>query len=341
MNLEDIAKLAGVSRSTVSRVINNDPNVSTRSRTKVQATIDKVGYRPNAAARALASHRSRAIGLVVPEDFSRYHVDSWYPLIIEATLAAARDAGLSLMLIMEDTFSPDAAVRLISQFIDTGRVDGLLVLQHSYDDHLTMQLLQRNIPTVLVAESDIPGTNWVDNDNASGGALIAQMMKERSVSTVCAITATLDHVPSRRRIEGFRRELPQTQIVLTSHSIEAVEELIRPILMNQRPDAIFAVNGWIAPIVHRLASGLNIAIPQDMLLAAFDDFDPANNERIGLTTVTQHVDSLANNAVRLLIDRVEGRAPPGERKVLDSPLVLRGSCDELAISSMQGGAAAL
>lgn len=151
MNLEDIAKLAGVSRSTVSRVVNNDPNVSERSRALVQATIDRVGYRPNAAARALASHRSHALGLLVPEDFAQNHVDAWYPLIIEAILTATRDAGQSLMLIMEDTFSPDASARLISQFVQSGRVDGLLLLQHSYDDFLTLQLLQRDIPTVLIA----------------------------------------------------------------------------------------------------------------------------------------------------------------------------------------------
>ncbi len=340
MNLEDIAKLAGVSRSTVSRVINNDPNVSTRSRAKVQATIDKVGFRPNAAARALASHRSHAIGLVVPEDFSRFHVDSWYPLIIEATLTATRDAGQSLMLIMEDTFSPDSASRLISQFVDSGRVDGLLVLQHSYDDHLTLQLLRRKIPTVLIAESDIPNTNWVDNDNFGGGESIGRMMAERSAQCACVIAATLDHVPSRRRTEGFRQVFPGASVLLTKHSLQGAEEAIRALLQTAPPDAIFAANGWLAPIVQRVAADLDIAIPDHMLLAAFDDFDPDYNERTNLTTVTQHVSLLANNAVRLLINRVEGRAPPGERVVLDSPVVQRGSCDEFAVASMQGGAVA-
>ena len=340
MNLEDIAKLAGVSRSTVSRVINNDPNVSERSRSKVQATIDKVGFRPNAAARALASHRSHAIGLVVPEDFSRFHVDSWYPLIIEATLTATRDAGQSLMLIMEDTFSPSSATRLISQFVDSGRVDGLLVLQHSYDDHLTLQLLQRNIPTVLIAESDIPHANWVDNDNYTGAADIGRMMAERGATTACAVAATLAHVPSRRRTEGFKHVFPDARVILTEHSTQAAEQLIRSILQSNPPDAMFAVNGWIAPIVHRVAAELEIGIPGDMLLAAFDDFDPDYNDQIGLTTVTQHISLLANNAVQLLINRVEGRAPPGERVLLDSPVVQRGSCDELAIAFMQGGAAA-
>lgn len=338
MNLEDIAKLAGVSRSTVSRVINNDPNVSERSRARVQATIDRVGYRPNAAARALASHRSHAIGLVVPEDFSQNHVDAWYPLIIEATLTATRDAGQSLMLIMEDTFAPNASARLISQFVEAGRVDGLLVLQHSYDDHLTMQLLQRNIPTVLIAESDIPGTCWVDNDNHAGGAMIARLMKERGVSSACAVTAMLAHVPSRRRIEGFQGEIPRTQIVLTSHSVRSAESLIRPLLQNNHPEAIFAVNGWIAPVIYRVAEELGIDIPGDMIVAAFDDFDPAYSERIGLTAVAQHVPQLAKHAVHLLIDRVEGRAPPGQKIVLESPLVQRGSCEELAFTHVQGGA---
>lgn len=337
MNLEDIAKLAGVSRSTVSRVVNNDPNVSERSRALVQATIDRVGYRPNAAARALASHRSHALGLLVPEDFAQNHVDAWYPLIIEAILTATRDAGQSLVLIMEDTFSPDASTRLISQFVQSGRVDGLLLLQHSYDDSLTLQLLQRDIPTVLIAESDIPGTCWVDNDNRAGGATLGRLMKERGVTSACAVTAMLAHVPSRRRIEGFQREIPRTQIVLTSHSVQSAEDLIRPLLATNHPEAIFAVNGWIAPVIYRVADELGINIPGDMVVAAFDDFDPEFSQRAGLTSVPQHVSQLAKHAVDLLIDRVEGRAPPGQTIVLDSPLVQRGSCNELAFTQMQGG----
>jgi DNA-binding LacI/PurR family transcriptional regulator len=337
VNLEDIARLAGVSRSTVSRVVNNDPNVSERSRVLVQATIDRVGYRPNAAARALASHRSHAIGLLVPEDFAQNHVDAWYPLIIEATLTASRDAGQSLVLIMEDTFSPDASARLISQFVQTGRVDGLLLLQHSSDDALTLQLLQRDIPTVLIAESDIPGTCWVDNDNRTGGAAVARLMKEQGVTGACAVTAMLAHAPSRRRIEGFQGEIPRTQIVLTSHSVQSAEELIRALLAANHPEAIFAVNGWIAPVIYRVAAELGINIPGDMVVAAFDDFDPDYSQRVGLTSVEQHVSQLAKHAVALLIDRVEGRAPPGQTIVLDSPLVQRGSCKELAFTPIQGG----
>lgn len=338
MNLEDIAKLAGVSRSTVSRVINNDPNVSDRARTRVQATIDKVGYRPNAAARALASHRSHAIGLVVPEDFSRYHVDNWYPLIIEATLTATRDANQSLMLIMEDTFSPQSGQRLTSQFIDSGRVDGLLVLLHSYRDHLTSHLLEQNVPFVLVAESDTPGACWVDNDNFAGGQLVARVLKDQGANTTIIFAGTDEHVPTRRRIEGFSSIFPDAQIIYTEHSLTSVNELAFPVLANDPPDAVFAVNGWIGPGIHRVAMDTGLSIPDDLLLITFDEFDPDLNEQLSLTSVVQHVSLLADRSVNLLIDRVEGRAPPGERIVLDSALIPRGSTNTIASIPVQGGA---
>lgn len=338
MNLEDIAKLAGVSRSTVSRVINNDPNVSERARTRVQATIDKVGYRPHAAARALASHRSHAIGLVVPEDFSQYHVDQWYPLIIEATLTATKRQGQSLMLIMEDTFKSDSGKRVISQFIDSGRVDGLLVLLHSYRDHLTPQLMERNVPFVLVAESDIPGASWVDNDNFGGGRLAAEALLAQGAKSVVAFAGAEEHVPSRRRIEGFQSVFPDTRVVFTLHSHQGAELAAIDILENDPPDAVFAVNGWIAPSVHHAATGLNLSIPDDLLLVAFDDFDPDLSENFSLTSVVQHVTQLADRAVDLLIDRVEGRAPPGERIVLESVLIPRGSCRDPVTAPVQGGA---
>lgn len=339
MNLEDIAKLAGVSRSTVSRVINNDPNVSDRARAKVQTTIDTVGYRPHAAARALASHRSHAIGLVVPEDFSQYHVDQWYPLIIEATLTATKSANQSLVLIMEDTFKPDAGKRVATNFIDSGRVDGLLVLQHSYRDHLTEQLLERNVPMVLIAESDIKGTSWVDTDNYGGGKLAAEVLSSQGARSVVAFAGAHEHVPSRRRIEGMQSIIPDTRVVITGHSHAQAEEAARGALENGRPDAVFAVNGWIAPSVRAVASRQGISIPEDMFLIAFDDFDRQLSESIGLTSVVQHVIQLAGRAVNLLIDRVEGRAPPGEHIVLDSVLIPRGSCNEPVGVLVQGGAA--
>lgn len=339
MNLEDIAKLAGVSRSTVSRVVNNDARVSESVRTRVQQTIDAVGYRPNAAARALASQRSRAVGLVVPEDFSRYHVDPWYPLIIEATLAAARDAGQSLMLIMEDTFSPGAGERVISQFIDSGRVDGLLILQHSYRDHLTAALLQAGVSAVHIAESDVLGTNWVDNDNFAGGRLAGQWLAEHSVRHPLVVSATDEHVPSRRRIEGFSDVFANPRVLLTKHSVALAENALRQELISRDYDGVFCVNGWLAPIVYRLAGELGLSIPADLGVIAFDDFDREFSEHIGLTSIVQHTTILASCAVRLLVERVEGRSPPGEHIVLESLMIPRGSCEEPSMLPVQGGAA--
>ena len=338
MNLEDIAKLAGVSRSTVSRVVNNDPNVSDRARELVQATIDKVGYRPNAAARALASHRSHAIGLVVPEDFSQYHVDQWYPLIIEATLSATKRANHTLMLIMENTFKPDAGKRVITHFIDSGRVDGLLVLLHSYRDHLTSQLLERSVPFVLIAESDIAGTSCVDVDNFGGGALAARALYENGARTVTAFAGTDEHVPTARRIEGLRSVFPDARIIFTDHSYQTASTAVHDALHAERPDAVFSVNGWIARPIDNVAADLQISIPDDMFHISFDDFHPEISEQAGLTSVVQPVVDLADRAVNLLIERVEQRAPPGERIVLDPVLIQRGSCNDRKGVPLQGGA---
>ncbi len=339
MNLEDIAKLAGVSRSTVSRVVNNDARVSDEVRTKVQATIDAVGYRPNANARALASHRTRAIGLVVPEDFSRFHVDSWYPLIIEAMLAATRDAGQTLMLIMEDTFSPGAGKRVISQFVDSGRVDGLLILQHSYRDHLSVPLLRAGVPTIHIAESDVTGTSWVDNNNLAGGEMVGRLFADLGVHKPLCVSATLEHVPTRRRLDGFQIVYPDASVLITNHSLAQAEEALLQRLRDERYDAIFAINGWLAPIVYRVAATYGLSIPDELRLVSFDDFDVEMSERLQLTSVVQHTTLLASRAVRLLIDLVEGRAPPGEPVVLDSVLIPRGSCGSLVTASAQGGAA--
>lgn len=329
MNLEDIAKLAGVSRSTVSRVVNNDPNVSPAVRARVQRTIDEVGYKPHAAARALASHRSRAIGLVVPEDFSRYHVDTWYPIIIEATLSATRDAGLTLMLMMEDTFSPGAGRRVIDQFVLTGRVDGLLVLMHSYDDHLTLPLIEHGVPVVLLAESDIPGALWVDNDNRAGGRLIGELIRQSGAETAVSLTGSTRHVPSVRRVEGFREIFPESSTISVPYSTLQAAEMIRDLLLGpHRPDAIFTVNGWLAPITYRIAQELGIEIPDSLVVGSFDEFDHDLNESLGVTTAIQQTTTLAKRAVQLLKERIEGRSPPPDAGLLEIAVIERGSCRE-------------
>lgn len=339
MNLEGIAKLAGVSRSTVSRVVNNDPNVSDAVRVRVQRTIDDVGYKPNAAARALASHRSSAIGLIVPEDFSRYHVDTWYPLIIEATLAAARDAGLSLMLIMEDTVSPLAGRRVIEQFISNRRVEGLLVLAHSYDDHLTVPLLEAKAPLVLIGESNIPGAVWVDNDNYAFGKELGELMQAGGVTNPMLFSGHTGHVPSLRRIQGFCSVFPNARQVICPFSHVDALTLIRESLAdpNDRPDGVFAVNGWLAPIVYRVADELDITIPQEMAVVTFDDFDADLNQTLGVTSAVQQTTMLAQRAVHVLTELIEGRSPPSPTWVLDSLVISRGSCRELELVASKGG----
>lgn len=165
------------------------------------------------------------------------------------------------------------------------------------------------------------------------------MLKEQGAESVIAFAGTEEHVPSRRRIEGFRSVFPDAEVVFTHHSVQRAGKLVNPILASRRPDAVFAVNGWIAPVLYQEANDFNISIPTDMLLITYDEFDPDMNEQLGLTTVVQPVADLAEGAVRLLIDRVEGRVRPGEPLVLDSTLIQRQSTARTADSALQGGAA--
>jgi LacI family transcriptional regulator len=336
MKLNDVAKLAGVSRSTVSRVVNDDPRVSPDVRQRVQETIRQVGYRPHATARALASHRSRAIGLVVPEDFARTHVDTWYALIIEACLKVTRDLGLRLILIMQNTSEPGAGMRVAQQFYQVASVDGVLVLQHSYGDELTPGLEERGVPHVLLGESSIPTASWVDNDNWQGGYTAGQHLIEHGAMRPAIVSATHEHIPSASRRNGFIAALAEAGLTLdpsldieTQHSVEAVKSVAHMLFQQtQRPDGIFAANGWVSPILIQAGQEIGFQAPDDYMILEFDDFESGRNEALGLTAIVQQISVLAEQSVHLLLQLIEKQVASPQRILLQTDLIERGSCRE-------------
>src|SRR5687768_1508814 len=124
MNLEEVAKLSGVSRSTVSRVINNDPNVKQTTREKVQQIIRQVNYQPNVAARSLAAGRTQILGLVIPMTVSALFTDPYFPLIIQGVSTACNAHDHSVMLWLAE---PEYERRTIRQILYNGLIDGLIV----------------------------------------------------------------------------------------------------------------------------------------------------------------------------------------------------------------------
>lgn len=334
MKLNDIARLAGVSRSTVSRVVNNDPRVSDDVRRRVQETIAEVGYQPNAAARALASRRTGIIGMVIPKDFATVHSDPWFPPLIQACLDAANEQDLSVMLLMESVEDPDSVQRLMQRFVRARTVDGLLLSNSLDHDLLVPQLQEAGFPYILVGRAVVPGRNFVDITNRAASAAITRHMMQHGRSRPAMINGQEAVISALDRRLGFEDALreegidPSTVPVLTVEfsrpgAYAAAQELLS---RDDRPDAIFAASDSIAINIMEAARRLGIRIPEELGVVGFDDIMPERNERLGLTTVRQPVRAMAAEAVRLLNDLIHNRVEPPVETWLDATLSIRHSC---------------
>jgi LacI family transcriptional regulator len=171
LTLEDIAKLAGVSRSTVSRVVNGDESVKDTTREKVQEVIQSLNFQPNIAARILAAGRTGVIGLVIPTGVRMLFIDPYFGQLIQGITAACNANDYSVMLWLAEPAYERATIRKI---LHSGLLDGVIVSSMLMDDQIVQALHDSKMPFVLVGRHPVLDVNYLDVDNVTGGRMAAQ-----------------------------------------------------------------------------------------------------------------------------------------------------------------------
>lgn len=331
MNLEDIARLAGVSRSTVSRVINNDPRVSKSVRARVKAIIAEHNYHPNAAARSLASRRSRVIGLLIPAIASKIFSDPWFPVMIQGCMDACQDQDLSLMLLMESETDPDAANRLIERSLRSRHLDGVVVATSLVGSASSELLDERDFPYVVIGRVARSDATWVDIDNVAAASEATRHLLAHGRRRAAMIAGPPSLVASLDRIEGFRQATEEAGVPCSVHYAsfdqrEAYETTLRLLSEDDPPDAIFAGSDVMAVGILQAARRLMRDVPRDLGVMGFDDIQPDRVSPMGISNVHQPVRDLGRRAVELLNDRIANPEAPHRQELLATRLVLRTSC---------------
>jgi LacI family transcriptional regulator len=331
LNLEDIARLAGVSRSTVSRVINDDSRVSDAVRARVKAVIAEHNYHPNAAARSLASRRSRVIGLLIPVVASRIFSDPWFPVMIQGCMDGCQEQDLSLMLLMESETDPDAADRLIARTLRGHHLDGVVIATSLIDSPSAALLSDPGFPHVVIGRVSEPDASWIDIDNIDAAYRATQHLLAHGRRRAAMLAGPPSLMASIDRIEGFRRAADEAGVPATIHHAsfdqrEAYEVALQLLTSDTPPDAIFAASDVMAVGIVQAARHAGCDIPRNLGLMGFDDIQPDRTIPLGISSVRQPARELGQRAVALLNDRVTSPDEPHRHEWLSTQLIIRTSC---------------
>lgn len=327
VTLDDVARLSGVSRSAASRAINNRPGVRDDVRERVNRIADHLGFRPNRAAKNLASGLSSVIGFVIPTADLR--VDPYGAAMTHAVgrAASARDLGLMLHLAAEE---PGQTVHHI---LRDGMIDGLLISSVAVGMAWVDELFESSLPTVLIGTHPVrTDVVSVDVENVESAAGAVTHLFEQGCRRVALITGPLDRADARARMEGYRlaheragREVDEQLIVKGDFGrlsgTNAGAELI-----GRDVDGIFASNDEMAVGAMWIFARRGIRVPDDVLVVGFDGTALDEFIEPALTSVVQPFDLLGRAAVDLLMSLVEGR-PDVESVSIIPELVKGGSSD--------------
>ena len=330
MNLEQIAKLSGVSRSTVSRVINNDPNVSEVTREKVLQVVKRVNYTPNAAARGLAAGRTHVLGLVIPMGVSALFTDPYFPILIQGVSAACNAREYSVMLWLAE---PEYERRMIRQIMYSGLVDGVIVSSMLMNDQLVQALAGGELPFMLVGRHPTDTrVSYVDSDNVGGAREAVTHLLRLGRMRVATITGPQNMIAGADRLHGYllalrdRNLLSDPDWIVEGDFTETGGYRAMQQLLPRRPDAVFVASDMIAVGAMRTLREAGLRIPEDVALVGFDDLPPAARTEPALTTVRQPTYRLGTTTVDALLDLIDHPDSFPRRIVLPTELVVRASC---------------
>ncbi|WP_045257018.1 LacI family DNA-binding transcriptional regulator [Microbacterium hydrocarbonoxydans] len=324
--IEEVAAAAGVSRSTVSRVVNGSTAVSPEALAAVQRAIADMNYVPNRAARSLASRQTHAIALVVPEDTTRFFGDPFFAAIVAGITGAlgASDYLLNLLIASDDPGDK------VSAFMRNGGVDGALIVSHHTSDAFIERIADA-VPVVYGGRPVRPrdGDYVVDVDNVAAARVATRRLIAIGRTRVATISGPLTMVASNDRVQGYRDALADAG--LTPFAEEAGDyseasgaEAVRRILAVGRPDAIFVASDLMARGAMTALRAAGIRVPDDVAIVGFDDSAVALTTDPPLTTIRQPMYAQGEAMAGVLLSRLAGESP--ERiTILPTELVVRAS----------------
>ena len=322
----EVAKLAGVSQSAVSRVFTPGASSSKKTNELVRNAAKELGYRPNILARSLITGRSRIIGLVVA-----YLDNYFYPEALELLSSALQKKGYHVLVFMAAKTAGNID-DIVDEILDY-QVDGIIAASVAMSSELATRCGAAGVPIVLFNRTqDDKRLSAVTSDNILGGQKVAEFLIATGHRKISYISGWEDASTQRDREKGFEDELTRNQLSIFSresgnfNSDEARQAARRMFTGEEIPDAVFVANDDMAfAVMDVIRFELDLKIPEDVSVVGYDDVPVASWPAYNLTTVRQPANRMVAEAVSILMDSIENKTNEPRRIEIDGPLIIRGS----------------
>lgn len=330
--LVDVARVAGVSRATASRVINGVPSVDEGMRTKVEAAVQSTGYIPNTVARSLVTRKAGAIALVISgSDGSAEQVlgDPFFGRVTSGVVKSLLPQKVHPTLVLADS---DAARADAVSYVRQGKADGALLVSTHSDDTLPGLFVDAGIPAVLFARPGLSvPISFVDLAHGVGAALAADRLVSRGCRRVVTIAGPSDVPAAQDRLTGFRQAMARhgqayVPVAKGNFTRESGQTAMASLLAEHPDlDGVFAANDLMAAGALQVLQAHGRSVPGDVAVVGFDDSEPAHSTHPQLTTVAQPVEEMAAEMARILLAHISDPAMRPTSVIFDPHLVPRES----------------
>ncbi len=325
----DVAKEAGVSRTTVSNVFSGRAKFSNETREAVLSAAKKLGYKPNLAARSLITNQSRLIGMILPSyvDSNTLTNSPFYNIIMDSVYSVLRNEAYYDLIIFSVPYKEKLSQ--VSEWIDARNVDGILALGE-YDQDFLDDLNSKSIPVVLIdnySRGNHANFSYINSDDETGGYLATRQLAARGFQKIALCAVDLPGPLMQKRYEGYKRAMDEAG--LKTHSFnksgtpfEAGVQFAEA-LSAQGFDAAFCAEDMVAVgIIHGMLKK-GVRIGQDFGVVGFDNIHIGRHVFPELTTIDQNIFEKGETATKTLLDILNKRASRGSRMILPVSLVAR------------------
>jgi LacI family transcriptional regulator len=328
ITIKDIARVAHLTPSSVSRALNNHPRISQGTKEKVLALAQKMGYSPNLFARGLVKKKTNLVGLLV-YDFR----NPFYAELTRSIQDTAQDLGFWVIQASTDDDQGKADV-LIDSMIRMG-VEGIIFASCKLRDKAVEKLIKDGFPVVLVNRKlNKEIGDYVVLDNTYGAYLLVNHLINQAYRRIAMISGPRSVSTSVDRYQGYVQalkdkglKLDKTIIKYGSFSPETGFKFTKQLMSRMNPPrAIFCGDDAIALGAMKALGQLGLRVPEDISVAGFDDAEISSHPLIKLTTVSQNLKKMGKLAARTLVDRIEDRQKAPQRILLEPHLIIRRSC---------------